>query len=62
MYGHRCSICGAYLDPGEKCDCMAEENANKKAKAPAGKTETFTQISQADDMSAYDDNLPQKNK
>jgi hypothetical protein len=22
MYNNRCSFCGAYLDPGEQCDCM----------------------------------------
>lgn len=22
MYFNRCSICGAYLDPGEHCDCQ----------------------------------------
>lgn len=21
MYNYRCDICGAYLDPGEPCDC-----------------------------------------
>lgn len=21
MYARRCSYCGAYLDPGERCDC-----------------------------------------
>lgn len=25
MYYHECPNCGAYLDPGERCDC--EENA-----------------------------------
>ena len=23
-YWHVCPHCGAYLDPGEKCDCMQE--------------------------------------
>lgn len=25
---NRCPKCGAYLDPGEKCDCEAEEMDN----------------------------------
>ena len=24
-YYHTCSICGATLDPGEKCDCYSPE-------------------------------------
>ena len=23
MYFNRCELCGAYLDPGERCDCRA---------------------------------------
>ena len=39
--GHRqCPNCGAYLDPGERCDCRdseqpQEEEDNKKAMMPA---------------------------
>ena len=29
MYGHKCPVCGSYLDPCEQCDC--EEKA-----APSG--------------------------
>lgn len=25
MYGRVCPDCGAYLDPGEKCDCREKE-------------------------------------
>ena len=25
MYGYICDRCGAHLDPGEKCDCLLEE-------------------------------------
>ena len=25
MYGHKCPECGAFLDPGEKCDCILEK-------------------------------------
>ena len=25
MYGYRCPECGAFLDPGEKCDCAVEK-------------------------------------
>lgn len=31
MYSKRCPDCGAYLDPGEACDCQKKENA-----APGG--------------------------
>jgi hypothetical protein len=24
MYSYICPVCGAYLDPGETCDCKAE--------------------------------------
>ena len=26
MYYHECPYCGAYLDPGESCDCEEIEN------------------------------------
>jgi hypothetical protein len=34
MYGYKCDICGAYLDPGEKCeDCQrAERRRIEKAR------------------------------
>lgn len=25
LYGYKCGICGARLDPGEKCDCTKKE-------------------------------------
>lgn len=25
MYGYRCPECGAFLDPGERCDCAIEK-------------------------------------
>ena len=31
MYGYICNRCGAHLDPGERCDCIEEEE-NKKQK------------------------------
>lgn len=27
MHGYQCPFCGAFLDPGEKCDCMEQKNA-----------------------------------
>lgn len=27
MYGYVCDRCGAYLDPGEKCDCVQERKS-----------------------------------
>lgn len=29
MYGYRCEKCGAYLDPGESCDCEEEEERSR---------------------------------
>lgn len=39
MYGYKCSNCGAYLDPGEKCDCIV-----KKEKAAEGRTQSGKEI------------------
>lgn len=30
MYGYRCENCGAFLDPGERCDCKDEKEKEKK--------------------------------
>lgn len=30
MYDNICKECGAYLDPGEKCDCKTKDNQNSK--------------------------------
>lgn len=30
MYAHRCDRCGAYLDPGEHCDCEREEKRERE--------------------------------
>lgn len=38
MYDNRCKDCGAYLDPGEKCDCKKEnDNPNRKDEQQNGK-------------------------
>lgn len=38
MYGYKCLYCGAYLDPGEKCDCIIErEKAAELKKEPTAK-------------------------
>lgn len=29
MYGYICPDCGAYLDPGEICDCKEEQEKNR---------------------------------
>lgn len=26
MYGRKCALCGARLDPGERCECEREEH------------------------------------
>lgn len=31
MYARRCPDCGAYLDPGERCDCHSIEKAASSA-------------------------------
>lgn len=30
MYYNRCERCGAYLDPGERCDCEREERQERE--------------------------------
>lgn len=30
MYFNRCETCGAYLDPGERCDCEQEKEQETK--------------------------------
>lgn len=30
MYAHKCEFCGAYLDPGERCDCLDEKEKESK--------------------------------
>lgn len=44
MYGrgkYICRICGANLDPGEKCDCMEQEHELRKRKAEAERLAEF---------------------
>lgn len=31
MYNYRCDICGAYLDPGEPCDCLEKRREQQEA-------------------------------
>lgn len=41
-YSYICPICGAYLDPGETCDCVRERHEHElKAKR---KAEEFSRI------------------
>ncbi len=35
MYAYICPDCGAYLDPGETCDCKAEREAAEKERHEA---------------------------
>ena len=35
MYNYQCEHCGAYLDPGEKCDCAEKSVADKTLKGEA---------------------------
>ena len=41
-----CPYCGAYLDPGEQCDCREEDIATSQdEKEPAGSRRTGPEIS-----------------
>lgn len=44
-YGRICPRCGAFLDPGESCDCEREKEAVQKMTSTFGTTvkESFTQ-------------------
>lgn len=44
-YGRICPSCGAFLDPGESCDCEREKEAVQKMTPTFGTTvkESFTQ-------------------
>lgn len=37
MYFKRCERCGAYLDPGEPCDCGAGQEEDKDSSGNAKK-------------------------
>ena len=37
VYGYKCERCGAYLDPGEKCDCAIEREKAAELRAQSGK-------------------------
>ena len=39
MYNYTCPICGANLDPGEKCDCQEQESAKKSGSPDANQTD-----------------------
>ena len=36
MYGYVCGRCGAYLDPGERCDCIENEEKAAEPKKTGG--------------------------
>lgn len=40
MYAYICPDCGAYLDPGEVCDCRYEEKAVPGVGAPGTTAES----------------------
>lgn len=35
MYGYICPECGAYLDPGETCDCVEERKKHETRRSDA---------------------------
>ena len=39
-YYRICPLCGAYLDPGESCDCQDKETAPDAANIQSGKGES----------------------
>lgn len=43
MYYHSCPYCNANLDPGEKCDCAAEDSEEKE-KQPQWRTEAAFRV------------------
>lgn len=49
MYLYQCPICGANLDPGERCDCQDPEEDTKKAAMPAS-TATNPQTKEISDV------------
>lgn len=54
MYYRRCGNCGAYLDPGEPCDCLRgtkKETAPLARDRPLGKTITTILYQQTAKMS-----------
>jgi hypothetical protein len=38
MYYKQCPLCGAYLDPGEDCDCRNETHRRRKARSMISST------------------------
>ena len=44
MYYHECPMCGAHLDPGERCDCTRQISRVKKepSKVPSCDLTRFT--------------------
>ena len=43
-YYRKCPICGAYLDPCERCDCLGEKDAAASAtNTDSGRVETGLQ-------------------
>ena len=48
MYGYICEECGAYLDPGEQCDCR-ERELEKQRKLRKRRAEA-TQLAEREGM------------
>ena len=45
MYSYKCGSCGAYLDPGERCDCKEKAPAGGAAEARADARTMIVEIS-----------------
>ena len=49
-YYHTCTLCGANLDPGERCDCEKEEPSDAPpSKGPATQEKSQLQSTPNDD-------------
>lgn len=44
MHRYICNICGAYLDPGERCDCKSEREERKRKLGKMYRTEKNGQM------------------
>lgn len=54
MYYNECPICGASLDPGEKCDCQTQgKNTHKRVEACEAATQQTSNVINANTLYLY---------
>lgn len=39
VYSHECPICGANLDPGERCECVSENHRKDERRIQNGRND-----------------------